>query len=73
MVKDDKPLQPLPMPTNPLAGLGKIIGMLGGKKTDVDIKENETDIKVSIHGISQKIAMKHIRNLFDELINEKGD
>jgi hypothetical protein len=50
--------------------LGQLLGGLMGKQTSVDVKPKTPDnsIHIEISGVDQKIALKHIRNLIDEMI-----
>lgn len=39
-----------------------------GKSTSVDVKPKTDGIHIEIDGIDQKLALKHIRNLLNDLI-----
>jgi citrate lyase gamma subunit len=56
---DDKP--------NPIS---QLIGGLMGKSTTVDVKPKNDGIHIEVNGIAEKIALKHIRNMINEIIGE---
>lgn len=55
--------------------LSQLLGGLMGKNTSVDVKPKTPDnsIHIEITGVDQKIALKHIRNLIDEMITNGGN
>jgi citrate lyase gamma subunit len=54
-------------PSNPL---GQLLGGLMGKNTSVDVKPKNDGIHIEVNGITEKIALKHIRNMINEIIGE---
>lgn len=57
----------MPDAPNPLMSL--LAGVLG-KSATVDVKPKADGVHIQVDGIEAKIALKHIRNLLNELIGE---
>lgn len=60
MVEEEKKMNPI----------GQLLGGLMGKNTSVDVKPKPDGIHIEINGVTEKIALKHIRNMINELIGE---
>jgi hypothetical protein len=58
---------------NPLSIIGSLLGTLSGKSTKVAVNSDSKIINIQIDGVEQKIALKHIRNMFDEMLQSKGE
>ena len=54
-------------PSNPL---GNLLGSLLGKNTSVDVKPKPDGIHIEVNGIAEKIALKHIRNMINDLLGD---
>lgn len=54
----------------PKSNIGQLLGGLLGKSTSVDVKPKADGIHIEVNGIPDKIALKHIRNMINELLGD---
>lgn len=60
---------PIDKTSNPMAAISSLLGAFSGKSTNLNVKPKSDEIRISIEGIEQKLALKHIRNLIEEMIH----
>lgn len=56
--------------TKPSNLLNSILGSLSGKQTSVDVKPKGDEIHIEIVGVNQRIALKHIKELIEDLLQQ---